>query len=143
MASVSIKIEGLNDAIKGVQADVDALLVQADRKFKVAGARMETYAKAKAPVDKGFHRRNIRHDPAAPFLSTSLTAAAKYASVLELGFDGVVNVSGHTRTNKKTGKSHSVSAHTRRMNRPARPHIIPGAERALKQLIEDLNGLVK
>jgi len=141
MASVSIKIEGLNDAIKGVQADVDALLVQADRKFKVAGARMETYAKAKAPVKLGFHRRNIRHDPAAPFLSTSLTAAAKYASVLELGFDGVVQVGSHSRT--RDGKSHAVRAHTRQMNRPARPHIIPGAERALKQLIEDLNGLLK
>ena len=69
------------------------------------------------------------------FLSVSVQAAAEYASVLEFGFTGTVNVQAHSR------RGVPVKAHTRQMNRPARPHIVPAAERALKQLIGDLEGL--
>ena len=138
MAEITLDID-VNSAIKELEGDVSTLLKKADRKFKVAGARMEAYAKAAAPVDTGFHRRNIRHNPSAPFLSAELTAAAKYASVLELGFSGPVNVSAHTR--RTPDGTTNVSAHTRQMNRSARPHIVPAAERALRQLIGDLEGL--
>ena len=133
MASVTLDVD-VNKAIKELEGDVSDLLRQADRKFKVAGARTETFAKAQAPVDTGFHQRNIRH-VLGGFLETSVQAAAEYASVLELGFSGVVNVSAYTR-----GES-QVRAHTRQMNRPARPHIVPAAEKALKLLIDDLEGL--
>lgn len=147
MASVTLEVKGLNAAIKGMEKDVEAFLVKADRKFKVAGARMEAYAKAAAPVDLGFHRRNIRHNASAPFLTTSMVASAKYASVLEFGFFGFVSVGAHTRTitqafgNEIPPQTIAVDSHIRPMNRPARPHIIPAAERALKQLTEDLNAI--
>jgi hypothetical protein len=105
---------------------------------------METYAKAAAPVDKGFHRRNIRHDPGAPFLTTSLTAFADYAGVLEFGFFGFVEVPHHVREIKKgknAGTKVPVDSHIRPMIRAPRPHIVPAAERALKQLEGDLSGL--
>ena len=133
MASVSLSVD-VNKAIKELEGDVSNLLRQADKKFKVAGARTEVFAKATAPVDTGFHQRNIRHVPGG-FLETSVQAAAQYASVLEFGFSGTVSVRAHTRGDSQ------VRAHTRQMNRPARPHIVPAAERALKLLITDLEGL--
>ena len=133
MASVTLDID-VNKAIKGLEGEVSELLKKADRKFAVAGARTEAYAKAASPVDTGFHRRNIRHFKDG-FLSVSVQAAAEYASVLEFGFTGTVNVQAHSR------QGVPVKAHTRQMNRPARPHIVPAAERALKQLIGDLEGL--
>ena len=145
MASVSLSVD-VNKAIKELEGDVSDLLRQADKKFKVAGARTEVFAKATAPVDKGFHQRNIRHVPGG-FLETSVQAAAKYASVLEFGFNGIVNVRAHSRKvtsvfGATVGTFRTeVSAHTRQMNRPARPHIVPAAERALKLLITDLEGL--
>lgn len=151
MASISFKVEGLQDAIKGMEKEVDALMMKADRKFKVAGARMEAYGKAGATsvkaVDTGFHRRSIKHDPKAPFLTAVLTAAADYASVLEFGIFGLVHVPAHTRKITQVfgreipEKTIHVSAHMKPMSRPARPHIVPGAERALGQLIDDLNAL--
>ena len=133
MASVTLDID-VNKAIKGLEGEVSELLRKADRKFAVAGARTEAYAKAASPVDTGFHRRNIRHVKDG-FLSVSVQAAAEYASVLEFGFSGTVNVPAHSRGDVP------VKAHTRQMNRPPRPHIVPAAERALKQLIGDLEGL--
>ena len=84
MASVTLDID-VNKAIKELEGDVSELLREADKKFKVAGARTELFAKATAPVDTGFHQRNIRHVPGG-FLETSVQAAAEYASVLELRF---------------------------------------------------------
>ncbi len=136
MASFSLEVKGLNQAIKDMEGDVQEFLVKADRKFKVAGARMETYAKAAAPVDIGFHKRNIKHIPNAPFLSTVLIAAADYASVLEFGFYGPIYVESYTRRDGTP-----VGGYLFFMSRPPRPHIIPAAERALNKLIEDLNGL--
>ena len=133
MAEVTLNID-VNSAIKELQGDVSELMKKADRKFAVMGARAEAYTKAAAPVDTGFHRRNIRHVKVG-FLHVRLQAAAKYASVLEFGFNGAVKVKAHKR------KGHDVKAHTRQMNRPARPHIVPGAERALRQLITDLKSL--
>lgn len=144
MASVTLEVKGLKQALDKLDGDVQTFLNKADRKFKVAGARMETYAKAAAPVKLGFHKRNIKHNPSAPFLTTSMTAFAPYASVLEFGFFGIVQVEAHTREIKKgpnAGTRVPVDSHIRPMNRPARPHIVPAAERALKQLISDLNEL--
>ena len=147
MASVTLEVKGLKQAIASMEKDVQTFLTKADRKFKVAGTRMEAYAKAAAPVDKGFHRRNIRHVPNSPSLTTVLIAAADYASVLEFGFFGFVQVDEHTRTitqafgQEIAPKTVVVDSHLRIMDRPARPHIVPAAERALKQLIEDLNEL--
>lgn len=152
MATVSLKVEGLSQALKELDGEVQDFLTKADRKFKVAGARMEAYAKANAPVNKqvgigGFHRRNIKHNPAAPFLTTSLTAFAEYASVLEFGFFGLVGVRAHTREIAQAfgreipRQTINVGAHVRPMNRPARPHLVPAGERALRQLVEDLEGL--
>ena len=146
MASVSLSVD-VNKAIKELEGDVSNLLRQADKKFKVAGARTEVFAKAQAPFDTGFHQRNIRHVP-GPFLETSVQAAADYASVLEFGFDGIVFVKPHEREIKKAfGKTLDppvvafIGPQLRQMNRPARPHIVPAAERALKLLITDLEGL--
>ena len=133
MAEVTLNID-VRSAISELEGDVSELLKKADRKFLVAGTRMETYAKATAPIDTGFHQRNIRHVKVG-FLHIALQAAAKYASVLEFGFSGQVGVRAHTRQGKP------VRAHTRSMTRPARPHIVPAAERALRQLIDDLEGL--
>lgn len=147
MATVSLQVKGLEKTLKEIDGDVQELLVKADRKFKVAGARMEAYAKANAPVDKGFHRRNIRHNPSARFLTTSMIAAAEYASVLEFGFFGLVGVDAHTREITQAfgrdipRQTITVGSHVRPMNRPARPHLVPAGERALKQLVEDLEGL--
>lgn len=151
MGSVTISIKGIDQAVKKSGKEVKDLLIKADRKFKVASVRAEAYAKANATsldvVETGFHRRNIRHDPNARFLSGSLTAFAKYASVLEFGFNGPVYVSNHTRRITQAfgqiipAQTIPVSGHIRRMNRSARPHIVPAIERALKQLIEDLEAL--
>ena len=147
MATVSLKVEGLNQALKDLDREVEDFVKKADRKFKVAGARMEAYAKASAPFHLGFHRRNIRHNPSAPLLTTSMIAAAKYASVLEFGFFGLVGVSAHTRTITQAfgreipQQTVAVGSHARPMNRKAMPHLVPAGERALKQLIEDLEAL--
>lgn len=147
MSTVSLEVKGLNATLKQLDREVEDLLTKADRKFKVAGARMEAYAKAAAPVDKGFHRRNIRHNPSARRLTTSMIAAAEYASVLEFGIFGLVGVSAHTRTITQAfgreipQQTVAVGSHVRPMNRPARPHLVPAGERALTQLIEDLEGL--
>lgn len=148
MASFRVEVKGIEAAKKKLGAEADKFLREADRKFKVAGTRMEFYAKSSAPVDTGFHRRSIRHVPNSPFLSTILIAAAKYASVLEFGFFGFVSVSAHTRViTQAFGRPLSgpvqvqVDSHIRPMSRPARPHIRPAAERALEQLITDLQGI--
>ena len=59
MASVTLDVD-VNKAIKDLEGEVSELLKKADRKFAVAGARTEAYAKAASPVDTGFHRRNIK-----------------------------------------------------------------------------------
>ena len=146
MASVTLDVD-VNKAIKGLEGEVSELLKKADRKFAVAETRMVAYAKAAAPVDTGFHRRNINKGASRPFLTASMFAAAEYASVLELGFFGLVGVEAHTRTITQAfgreipAQTITVGNHVRPMDRPARPHIVPAAERALKQLIGDLEGL--
>lgn len=119
MALVTVRIEGLNEALKDIDKDAEAFLVAVDRRIKIAGVRTEAYAKELAPVDTGWLRRNIRHDPAAPFLEASVTAQAAaepdddYASYQEYG--------------------------TSRMN--AQPYMRPALERALKQLTEEVKQL--
>ena len=116
MALVTIKIEGLQDALSDVSEEAQAFLVEADRRIKIAGVRMEAYAKELSPVDTGWLRRNIRHDQAAPFLEAGVTASTAdqpdddYASYQEYG--------------------------TSRMQ--ARPYMRPAMERALKQLTEEI-----
>lgn len=167
MASLTVRVDGIKPAVDKMTKEVFGFLVKVDDKYKVAGIRWEAYAKAKAPVDTGFHRRNIRHDPGAPFLTTEVVAAAEYASVLEEGFDGIVIVRAHYRKVKgnvlvkahtvtRRGKTYTVKAHTRKGTksvyvsghfRPlkvkARPHIIPARDKALKELQKDLKGLKK
>jgi len=138
MATVSISVD-IKPALENTTREIDLFLFRADRKFKVAGARMEAYAKAAAPVDTGFHRRNIRHNANAPFMTAELVAAAEYASVLEFGFAGTVNVKAHTRT--RGDNTHRVRAHTREMVRFSQQHLRPAGKRALEQLIKDLQSL--
>lgn len=119
MALVEIRIEGLKEALKDIDKDAEAFLTKADRRIKIAGVRTEAYAKELAPVDTGWLRRNIRHDPSAPFLEaivtaeTSQTEADDYASYQEFG--------------------------TSRMR--AQPYMRPAANKALERLTEEIRKL--
>ena len=139
MASISLEVKGLNKALKEIEGDAKDFLNKANKKFKVAGVRMEAYAKADAPVKTGFHKRNIKHNPKAPFLTAEITAFADYASVLEFGFFGIVEVPAHQR--RTASGVVDVDSHIRPMNRKARPHLVPGGKRALDKLIKDLDEL--
>lgn len=119
MASVTVRIEGLKEALSDISEEAEAFLVEVDRRIKHAGVRTEAYAKELAPVDTGWLRRNIRHNPSAPFLEAEVTAQTAqepkddYASHQEYG--------------------------TSRMQ--AQPYMRPGLERALKQLTEEVKQL--
>lgn len=82
---VTVKIDGLDKAIKAMQGTRDENLQAIDREIKVSSVRIEAEGKKRAPVDTGFMRRSIRHDPQAPFLTGRVEAAAHYSGFVELG----------------------------------------------------------
>lgn len=119
MALVSIRLEGLAQALKDIDKDAESFLKEADKRIKVAGVRIEAFAKELSPVDTGWLRRNIRHDPAAPFLESSVTAKTSDAP------------DGDYASHQEYGTS--------RMQ--AQPYMRPATERALKLLTEEIQNL--
>ena len=121
MALVSIRLEGLAQALKDIDGDAEAFLKEADKRIKVAGVRIEAFAKEiQTPhIDSGWLNRNIRHDPAAPFLEAAVTSKTSdvpdddYARYHEYG----------------TSRSQAY------------PYMRPATERALKLLTEEIANL--
>lgn len=100
-------------------------------------------------------RKSLRSDPPEIVdidrlrIKTAMGSAVRYFGVHELGFSGPVSVRQHSRT--RGSSTHSVSAHTRTMNRPARKPLRAGLEsdevqkiyrdQIEKSLVRDLTNL--
>lgn len=111
-----------------------------EKRVQEAGMVFENDARSKAPVKFGHHAQNISYRP-INWHSITMFANAKYAPFLEFGTGGLVNIpigwKKFARQFKGKGK--------KKINLPARPHIIPAFQRAkvflMKQLRKDLRRL--
>ena len=67
------------------------------------------------------------------------SSAVPYASIHNEGLTGYKMVRAHTRTIRKTGKTHNVRAHQRRFNMPQRQFIgdSPETQRIIRGVIDD------
>lgn len=101
---------------------------------KAASLRARSYAKAKAPVNTGFHQSNISNRTIKRATGTyiSLQARAHYAAYLEFGTGAYVRVPpGHNDLALEfIGK---VNPGNPAKPMIARPHLIPALERATEE----------
>jgi HK97 gp10 family phage protein len=93
-----------------------------------AGMIAETNAKMNAPVKFGYHRQNIGHETSRSGLGTKVFANAKYAPYLEFGTGGSIMIPSGFDDLALQFKGNGVKT----INLPARPHIIPAAQKAME-----------
>lgn len=100
-----------------------------------AGMVYENTAKSEAPYDLGYHKQNIGYRPLS-WHSITMFANADYAPILEFGTGGLVDVPAGWESVAIAFKGKGV----KKINLPARPHIIPAWYKAKafleKQMIE-------
>lgn len=104
---------------------------------KVASARAKAYAKAKAPVDTGFHQAGITNRTIKRVSGSyiQLQASAPYAAYLEFGTGAYVRVPPDF---SDVAMEFIGRVRPRDPNKPmeARPHLIPALERATDEWSE-------
>jgi phage gpG-like protein len=93
---------------------------------------------------------NIRNDSEGRLIVEAGSYGVPYAAIHEFGFAGSAQVRAHERVVTRVfGKvlaapvTQSVSAHTRKMNVPARPFVFPALESAESKIGSILRGLVE
>ena len=84
-------------------------------------------------------RRSIKGGAETLENGVRFSSAVPYASIHNEGLTGYKMVRAHTRTIKKTGKTHNVRAHQRRFNMPQRQFIGdgPDTQRIIRGVIDD------
>jgi phage gpG-like protein len=98
-------------------------------KLRLSGPRSRT----RLGVVSGSLRRSITVGRVQPNGTIAIGTALPYARVHEFGVDDLVHVSQHQRRHK-SGTTHTVSQHARRMRLPKRPHRKP-AVRDVRRII--------
>lgn len=99
--------------------------------------RKNTKAKGSLLLVTGKMRRSIR--PSVVGNGVQFSSALPYTELHNEGGTVKETVRSYSRTDKKTGKSHAVSAHTRTMVMPKRQFIgdHPDVQKAISDIVED------
>lgn len=98
------------------------LLIQNQAKLNIRSQRL---------IDTGRLFNSIRHELSQRGNTISMDVGSfgvPYAAVHEFGFNKTVGIRGHTRTNAQ-GTAFAVRGHTRRMNIPKRPYLVPAIKK--------------
>lgn len=98
---------------------------------------LKTHPKGSLLLVTGSMRRSLR--PAVRGNGVVFSSPLSYTSAHNEGGEFSQRVRSHMRRNRRTGKSHVVKAHTRRMVMPQRQFIggHPEVEKAIRGIIDD------
>lgn len=111
-----------------------------EQRIQEAGMIYENDAKSKAPVKSGHHAQNIGYRP-INWHSITMFANAKYAPFLEFGTGDLVSIPTGWAEVAIQFKGKGI----KKINLPARPHIIPAFQKAkvylMRQLRKDIRRL--
>lgn len=112
--------------------------------FEAAALSAETYAKLNAPVDMGTHRNLIKgtSEVKENKVMMKLAAHSDYAAYLEFGTGQFA--AAYVPTLPKELQEYAMTFFVNgKGHLPARPHLVPAFERAIKELKEHLKAYSK
>lgn len=109
--------------VEKFKRDVDKIVKDS---VEEAAGYAEAEAKRNSPIEFGNHRRNIKGSTVNNGYTARLNANADYAPYLEFGTGGLVDIPEGFEKLAATFKGKGI----KKINLPARPHIIPAAYKA-------------
>lgn len=95
--------------------------------------RARDYGKGSLLMVTGTMRRSIHAEVTEN--GVRFTSAVPYAAIHNEGGKGTLQVRQHTRTNKKSGKTYTVKAHSRKFKMPKRQFVGDGTR--TREIIKD------
>lgn len=128
-------LKGLDELKRETEASKKKVVAAVKKRMVESGMLAVQLAKSKAPHQYGFHAQNIGSEVTNGGMGVRIFANAKYAPYLEFGTGTEVDVPQGFEKMAMEFKGKGI----KKINLPARPHIIPAAYRGADYLVEKLN----
>lgn len=162
MAKIKLTIPNLESAIKQIGKfrieKIQEVVGEMDRTTLAIESGAKRNLTNNKSVDTGRLRSSV-HRVAIGKFTRSVGTNVEYAAALEFGFDGEVAIPTHERRRfekeevsgarakkekwvKNHVGTHTVSAHTRKMNITAKPYLFPAAEDERQNFINNLKRIL-